>query len=60
LHSRILPGVSEIASFGGFQKQYQVTLNPNKLNLLWSVGTQEVIQAVRNPTTMKLGEENLK
>src|SRR5690606_19386964 len=25
-------GVSEIASFGGFQKQYEVTLHPNKLN----------------------------
>src|SRR6186713_1632213 len=24
-------GVSEIASFGGFQKQYQITLEPNKL-----------------------------
>ena len=24
-------GVSEIASFGGFQKQYQITVNPNKL-----------------------------
>lgn len=40
------PGVSEIASFGGFQKQYQVTLNPNKLNY-YGLSTQEVIQAVR-------------
>ncbi|MBX9852924.1 MAG: efflux RND transporter permease subunit, partial [Cytophagaceae bacterium] len=24
-------GVSEVASFGGFQKQYQVTINPHKL-----------------------------
>jgi len=40
------PGVSEIASFGGFQKQYQVTLNPNKLNY-YSLSTQEVIQSVR-------------
>ena len=24
-------GVSEVASFGGFQKQYQVSINPNKL-----------------------------
>jgi len=39
-------GVSEIASFGGFQKQYQVTLNPNKLNY-YGLSTQEVIQAVR-------------
>jgi len=41
------PGVSEIASFGGFQKQYQVTLNPNKLNY-YALSTQEVIQAVRS------------
>ncbi len=40
-------GVSEIASFGGFQKQYQVTLNPNKLNY-FGLSTQEVIQAVRS------------
>lgn len=40
------PGVSEIASFGGFQKQYQVTLNPNKLTY-YGLSTQEVIQSVR-------------
>ncbi len=40
-------GVSEIASFGGFQKQYQVTLNPNKLNY-YGLSTQEVVQAVRS------------
>lgn len=40
-------GVSEIASFGGFQKQYQVTLDPNKLTY-YGLSTQEVIQAVRS------------
>jgi len=40
-------GVSEIASFGGFQKQYQVTLDPNKLNY-YGLSTQEVIQSVRS------------
>jgi CzcA family heavy metal efflux pump len=39
-------GVSEIASFGGFQKQYQVTLDPNKLNY-YNLSVQEVIQSVR-------------
>jgi CzcA family heavy metal efflux pump len=39
-------GVSEIASFGGFQKQYQVTLDPNKLNY-YNLSTQQVIQSVR-------------
>ena len=41
------PGVSEIASFGGFQKQYQVTLDPNKLTY-FGLSTQQVIQAVRS------------
>lgn len=41
------PGVSEIASFGGFQKQYQVTVNPNKLTY-YGISVQEVIQSVRS------------
>ncbi len=40
------PGVSEIASFGGFQKQYQVTLNPNKLTY-YDLSAQAVIQSIR-------------
>lgn len=39
-------GVSEIASFGGFQKQYQITLNPNKL-AYFGLSAQEIIKAVR-------------
>lgn len=39
-------GVSEIASFGGFQKQYQVTLDPNKL-LYYRLSVAEVINAIR-------------
>jgi CzcA family heavy metal efflux pump len=42
-----VPGVSEIASFGGFQKQYQVTLDPTKLNY-YGLSTQQVIQSVRS------------
>jgi Cu(I)/Ag(I) efflux system membrane protein CusA/SilA len=42
-----VPGVSEIASFGGFQKQYQVTLNPNKLSY-YNLSVPEVINAVRS------------
>ena len=41
------PGVSEIASFGGFQKQYQITINPNKLTY-FGLSIPEVIQSVRN------------
>lgn len=40
------PGVSEVASFGGFQKQYQVTLNPNKL-AYYNLSVPQVIQAIR-------------
>ncbi|MEO8474566.1 MAG: efflux RND transporter permease subunit [Chryseolinea sp.] len=40
-------GVSEIASFGGFQKQYQVTINPNKLTY-YGLSIPEVIQSVRS------------
>lgn len=41
-----VPGVSEIASFGGFQKQYQITVNPNRLTY-YDLSVPEVIQAVR-------------
>lgn len=40
-------GVSEIASFGGFQKQYQVTLDPNKL-LYYKLSVNNVISAIRS------------
>lgn len=41
-----VPGVSEIASFGGFQKQYQVTLHPNRLTY-YNLSVPDVIQAIR-------------
>ncbi|MBS1491136.1 MAG: efflux RND transporter permease subunit [Bacteroidetes bacterium] len=39
-------GVAEVASFGGFEKQYQVTINPNKLTY-FGLSVQQVIQAIR-------------
>jgi CzcA family heavy metal efflux pump len=39
-------GVSEIASFGGFQKQYQIALDPHKLTY-YDLALQDVIQSVR-------------
>src|SRR5690606_19192053 len=42
-----VPGVSEIASFGGFQKQYQVSINPNKL-LYYKLTVPDVITAIRS------------
>ncbi|MBX2917551.1 MAG: efflux RND transporter permease subunit [Cyclobacteriaceae bacterium] len=42
-----VPGVSEIASFGGFQKQYQVAVNPNKLQY-YNLSIPEVVQSIRS------------
>ena len=42
-----VPGVSEIASFGGFQKQYSIVLDPNKL-LYYKLAVPNVIAAVRS------------
>ncbi|MFQ5793125.1 MAG: efflux RND transporter permease subunit, partial [Acidobacteriota bacterium] len=41
-----VPGVAEVASVGGFVKQYQVTVDPNKL-LAHRITLRQVIQAVR-------------
>ncbi|MFC6997054.1 efflux RND transporter permease subunit [Rufibacter roseus] len=41
-----VPGVSEIASFGGFQKQYQITLDPNRL-AYFNITVPQVMAAVR-------------
>lgn len=40
-------GVSEVASFGGFQKQYQVTINPHKL-IYYNIPLMEVTKAIMN------------
>ena len=39
-------GVSEVASFGGFQKQYQVSINPNKL-IYYNISTMDVANAIK-------------
>src|SRR5436190_12587256 len=41
-----LPGVAEIASFGGFEKQYQIEVNPSKL-LAYRISLSKVTDAVR-------------
>jgi len=41
-----VPGVSEVASFGGFQKQYQIVIDPNKLTY-YNISLAEVIKATR-------------
>ncbi len=41
-----VPGVAEIASFGGFEKQYQVVVDPAKL-LAYDIPIERVVSAVR-------------
>jgi Cu(I)/Ag(I) efflux system membrane protein CusA/SilA len=41
-----VPGVSEVASIGGFVKQYQVTVDPNKL-LAYNIPLQKVRMAIQ-------------
>jgi Cu(I)/Ag(I) efflux system membrane protein CusA/SilA len=42
-----VPGVAEVASIGGFQKQYQVQLDPNAL-LAYKIPIQKVVQAIKD------------
>ncbi|GAA4024781.1 hypothetical protein GCM10022409_05960 [Hymenobacter glaciei] len=42
-----VPGVSEVASFGGFQKQYQVTVDPTKMTY-YGLTLPQVLAAVRS------------
>ncbi|HYG40430.1 MAG TPA: efflux RND transporter permease subunit [Cytophagales bacterium] len=41
-----VPGVSEIASFGGQTKQYQITIDPNKLTY-YGLSVPQIAQAVQ-------------
>ena len=42
-----VPGVAEVASIGGYEKQYQVTVDPDRLRAL-GITLEEVIAAVRD------------
>jgi Cu(I)/Ag(I) efflux system membrane protein CusA/SilA len=42
-----VPGVAEVASVGGFQKQYQVNIDPNALNA-YDITLPTVVQAIRD------------
>ncbi|MBI4054507.1 MAG: efflux RND transporter permease subunit [Elusimicrobia bacterium] len=42
-----VPGVAEVASIGGFQKQYQVNLDPNAL-VAYNIPLMKVLDAVRD------------
>ncbi len=39
-------GVSEVASFGGFQKQYQINIDPHKLNY-YNISLMDVLSSVK-------------
>ncbi len=41
-----VPGVAEVASIGGFVKQYQVAIDPNKL-AAYNLGVQDVVRAIQ-------------
>ena len=41
-----VPGVAEVASFGGFEKQYQLVLDPLKMQY-YDVSMMEVMNGVR-------------
>ena len=42
-----VPGVAEVASIGGFQKQYQVNIDPNAL-VAYKVPLMKVVDAIRD------------
>ena len=45
-HLQSVPGVAEVASLGGFVKQYQVTVDPNRL-VAYNIPITTVIEAIR-------------
>ncbi|MEK7389299.1 MAG: CusA/CzcA family heavy metal efflux RND transporter [Elusimicrobiota bacterium] len=46
-HLQSVPGVAEVASIGGFQKQYQVQVDPNALSA-YRIPLSKVVDAVRD------------
>ena len=42
-----VPGVSEVATFGGFEKQYQISVDPHKLNY-YNIPLSQVLKAVKS------------
>jgi len=45
-HLKSVPGVAEVAPIGGFGRQYQVNLDPNRLRQ-YGISIQRVVEAVR-------------
>src|SRR5690606_21444024 len=49
-----VPGVAQVASFGGYEKQYQVTLDPSRMRAL-DVTVNDVASAVRRSNADSAG-----
>ena len=49
-HVKSVPGVSEVAAVGGFNRQYQVNVDPQKLQA-FGIGIDKVVEAVRGGNT---------
>jgi Cu(I)/Ag(I) efflux system membrane protein CusA/SilA len=49
-HLKSVPGVSEVAAVGGFGRQYQVNVDPQKLQA-FGIGIDKVVAAVRGANT---------
>ncbi len=45
-----LPGVAEVAPVGGFERQYQVNLDPNRLRA-YGISIRQVVEAVQDSNT---------
>jgi copper/silver efflux system protein len=45
-HLMSVPGVAEVAPIGGFGKQYQVNLDPNRLRV-YNVSVSKIVEAIR-------------
>lgn len=45
-HLQTVPGVSEVASIGGFVKQYQVNVNPHRLQA-YGVSLSQLVEAIK-------------
>jgi Cu(I)/Ag(I) efflux system membrane protein CusA/SilA len=51
-----IEGVSEVATFGGFEKQYQVEIDPNKL-VAYNIPISRVVSAIRSANNDVGGRE---
>ncbi|MGK5086463.1 efflux RND transporter permease subunit [Bdellovibrionota bacterium FG-2] len=49
-HLQAVPGVAEVAAVGGFIKQYQINIDPNKL-IVYGMTITQVVNAVRAGNT---------